>query len=195
MFRDHPVLATILNVTLGIWLVPEILLVIRTRIVRLHVTAQDRYSGLAVAGSVGLAIFAASPVAHWLPGASLPGSRIATFAVGFAIMVGGIVLRWYSIWSLRRYFTMSVLVQQGQRVVRAGPYRFVRHPSYTGALITLLGLGIALGNWVSIAVLVVVPMAGFWYRIHVEEEVLMRSLGDDYEAYMRETKRLIPGFI
>jgi protein-S-isoprenylcysteine O-methyltransferase Ste14 len=78
-------------------------------------------------------------------------------------------------------------------VVDTGPYRLVRHPSYTGLLMASLGLGIALRTWLSIPACLVPPLIAFSMRLRHEEAVLARELGEPYRAYMRRTKRLVPG--
>jgi protein-S-isoprenylcysteine O-methyltransferase Ste14 len=77
-------------------------------------------------------------------------------------------------------------------VIEAGPYRYIRHPSYTGALITVIGLGLALGNWASIVAMLACISAGYAYRIHVEEAALVSALGQPYREYMSRTARLVP---
>ena len=69
----------------------------------------------------------------------------------------------------------------------------IRHPAYLGSLTTMVGLGVALENWLSIILLVVLPLAGLLYRIAVEEKVLVGHFGQTYLDYMSRTKRLIPG--
>lgn len=73
-----------------------------------------------------------------------------------------------------------------------GPYRWIRHPSYTGALITLFGVGLALGNWLSLIVILVAGFTGYSYRVMVEERTLLTALGEPYREYMKHTKRFIP---
>ena len=91
------------------------------------------------------------------------------------------------------FFTTTVAVAAEQTVIEAGPYRLVRHPSYTGFLITLLGFGLSLtNNWLSVLVIMGGALLGFSYRIYVEERVLQEHLGQRYQEYMRRTKRLIP---
>ena len=80
------------------------------------------------------------------------------FFLGIALMWAGIAFRYYAMRVLGRYFTFQVDVHSGQTVIEAGPYHYIRHPSYTGALITVLGLGLALGNW-----------AGCWRCSHASE--------------------------
>ena len=94
---------------------------------------------------------------------------------------------------LGAFFTTTVAVAPEQTVIEAGPYRRIRHPSYTGFLLCLLGLGLTLtNNWLSLLVIMGCALIGFGYRIQVEEAVLQERLGQPYQAYMRRTKRLIP---
>jgi protein-S-isoprenylcysteine O-methyltransferase Ste14 len=76
--------------------------------------------------------------------------------------------------------------------VQSGPYRFVRHPSYTGILIMLLGVGIALTNWASLIVMLACGLIGLLYRVRVEERALAEALVQPYVDYMRHSKRFIP---
>jgi protein-S-isoprenylcysteine O-methyltransferase Ste14 len=100
------------------------------------------------------------------------------------------------VWSIRtlgRFFRYEVVVQEGHRVVDTGPYRLVRHPSYTGSLLAFLGIGIALDNWLSVAAALGLPLLGFLRRIAVEEAALTSELGDAYRSYKERTRRLVPG--
>jgi protein-S-isoprenylcysteine O-methyltransferase Ste14 len=93
---------------------------------------------------------------------------------------------------LGRFFSLTVRVAEDHRVVEKGPYRLVRHPSYTGVLITFIGLGLAVQSWGALLVLLGVFSAAFGYRMRVEEKTLLSELGDNYASYMKRTKRLIP---
>ncbi|HEX7956631.1 MAG TPA: isoprenylcysteine carboxylmethyltransferase family protein, partial [Pyrinomonadaceae bacterium] len=77
-------------------------------------------------------------------------------------------------------------------LLRAGLYRHVRHPAYTGALLAHLGLGLSFSNWWSLALSVVPYAVAAVYRIRVEERALAEAFGAEYEDYARGTKRLIP---
>jgi protein-S-isoprenylcysteine O-methyltransferase Ste14 len=121
------------------------------------------------------------------------GGGWAPFVVGFTILVAGILLRAWAILTLGRFFTPYVQVQPGQHVVESGPYRYVRHPSYTGMLLALIGLGIALDDWLSLLALALIPLAGILVRIRHEESVLLEALGEDYREYASRTSRLVPG--
>jgi protein-S-isoprenylcysteine O-methyltransferase Ste14 len=87
----------------------------------------------------------------------------------------------------------TVEVDLDQAVVTAGPYKWIRHPSYAGLLLTVAGIGLALGNWLSAAACLALPLPALAWRIHVEEVELGRVLGDAYRAYQARTARLIPG--
>ena len=87
----------------------------------------------------------------------------------------------------------TIEVDPDQAVVTTGPYRWIRHPSYAGLLLIVAGLGLAIGNWLSAAACLVLPLPALAWRIHVEEAELGRVLGDAYGAYRKGTARLIPG--
>ena len=116
----------------------------------------------------------------------------AATSLGIALFAAGLALRWYAIVHLGRFFTVNVSIAADHRLIDTGPYRIVRHPSYTGALMAFLGLGLCIANWASLLSLLVPICLVFLRRIHVEEAVLLQALGDQYRDYMRRTKRLIP---
>ena len=109
------------------------------------------------------------------------------------VFVLGLALRAWAVRVLGRFFKFTVVVQAEHRVVDTGPYRLIRHPSYTGLLMVELGLGIKLGTWLSIPACLLPPLIAFTARLLTEEYVLSRELGEPYRAYMARTKRLIPG--
>jgi protein-S-isoprenylcysteine O-methyltransferase len=119
-------------------------------------------------------------------------ARPAVFYLGLLLMAAGLLLRAYAIRQLGRYFVPEVAIQPGQQLMDRGPYRFVRHPAYTGTLLTVLGFGLALTNGLSLAIMLVLPGLAFAFRMHVEEAALLAAFGEDYRRYMQRTKRLIP---
>ena len=114
-------------------------------------------------------------------------------AVGAVCFVAGLAFRWYAIIYLGRFFTVNVAIASDHKLIDGGPYRHVRHPSYSGALLAFLGIALCIGNWASFAIIAVPILAVFLWRIHVEEAALLLGLGDQYRSYMNRTKRLIPG--
>jgi protein-S-isoprenylcysteine O-methyltransferase Ste14 len=105
----------------------------------------------------------------------------------------GLAVRVWAVATLGQAFRTSVEVDTGQAVVTAGPYRWIRHPSYTGLPVFFAGFGLGGANWLSLAICAVAPTTALMWRIRVEEDELTRVLGDRYDAYRMRTKRLIPG--
>jgi len=140
---------------------------------------------------VGVAFVAAVRIAR-LPFGALPGSPEAQLASGLVVMWAGLALRAWSIHHLGGLFRAIVVIQPDHRLVTTGPYRYLRHPSYTGALVAALGFGIALGHWPSAVILVGGWGVGIAYRIRVEETVLRGVFGAAYEEYCARTRRLVP---
>ena len=154
-------------------------------------TTHDAASRFVLIGSIYVGIGVGFGLAFGLQSAAFTSWRRPLLGLGLALMLIGMALRWYSIRVLGRSFTTTVMTRPDQTVVEAGPYRWIRHPSYTGGLITILGILVCLTNPVAFLGLIP-PLAGYAYRIHIEEKALARSLGDPYRSYMRRTKRLIP---
>ena len=113
------------------------------------------------------------------------------FYLGIALMLTGIALRQWSIQVLGRFST-TVQVTSDQRIVTNGPYSVVRHPSYSGALLTLLGLGLSAKTWAGTLVILVLFGLVYGYRISIEENLLKAEFGQEYADYAKKTKRLIP---
>jgi protein-S-isoprenylcysteine O-methyltransferase len=153
-----------------------------TRRARAGATSRDRHS-LILLWAVIIVSFWFGVQMVWLaPGATLPHPS-GFYLIGFCLFLGGLILR---------YFTVDVSISAEHRLIDSGPYRFVRHPTYTGALLAFLGLGFCLGNWLSILFLSLPIIAVFLRRVRIEERALLGALGDQYRPYMRRTKRLIP---
>ncbi len=153
----------------------------------------ERASFFVVAGSVGGGLIAALLAASHLGWAELEGARVPVFVAGAALMVAGIALRQWAIVVLGRSFTVEVRVRPGQEVIESGPYRWLAHPSYTGMIISLVGIGLMLGNWVSLVALAMIPTAGLLFRIHEEERILSAELGQPYRDFIETRARLVPG--
>jgi protein-S-isoprenylcysteine O-methyltransferase Ste14 len=114
-------------------------------------------------------------------------------AAGTVVMWLGLAVRAWAVVALGQAFRTTVEVDTDQPVVTRGPYRWVRHPSYTGLLLLMAGVGLAVGSWVGLLICVLVPGWAILRRIRVEEAELGRVLGEPYQAYRRHTRRLVPG--
>ena len=182
--------ALILDAAYAIWLVPEF---IHTYTHRVDTTsaADDRRSGLGVALGIWVGIFLAYALAAE-PHTVILWQPALLFALGITLMVTGVAFRWYAVAMLGKYFSFQLAIQPGQTVVEQGPYRWIRHPSYTGSLITMFGLGLVFTNWLSLFAILIAGFIGYSYRVSVEEQILIKALGEPYRAYMQRTKRFIP---
>jgi protein-S-isoprenylcysteine O-methyltransferase len=140
---------------------------------------------------IGVSVWLGFNLAYLLPSADMDAAP-AIRRLGVALFAAGLAIRWYAIVHLGRFFTVNVAIAANHRLVDTGPYRIVRHPSYTGALMAFLGLALCLANWASLAALVPIFLVFRW-RVHVEETALIDALGEPYRNYMKRTKRLIPG--
>lgn len=126
---------------------------------------------------------------------ALPLSPTHQYVVAITLLAVGLVLRWTAILTLGRFFTVDVAIHSDHRLVDTGLYGVVRHPSYTGMLLTFLGLGVSFGNWVSFVLLVLPVTLALYRRILTEEQALLKALGAPYEDYCARTSRLIPGLL
>ncbi|MDQ2791282.1 MAG: isoprenylcysteine carboxylmethyltransferase family protein [Actinomycetota bacterium] len=197
VFYDHPIAAGVFWVAYAVSAAVEVTVAWRSRDRATGPADLDRGSKRFVVASIWVAFIAGFTLGGAVAGAviaeSMPLVRWVVFGVGVALIVFGAGLRQWAITTLGRFFTLEVRIAEDQPVIDSGPYRLVRHPSYAGALLTFLGIGLALGNWLSPAVLALVPTLGFVRRITVEEQALSAQLGDSYRRYAATHRRLIPG--
>jgi protein-S-isoprenylcysteine O-methyltransferase Ste14 len=136
--------------------------------------------------------FVAYFVAFRVPAFAMPGPGAVYLGSGIALMWLGIGLRQWAVHTLGRFFTFTVAVHDEHSVVTGGPYRVVRHPSYSGGTLSSIGTGIALGNWLALLIVVLVPLAGVVNRIKVEERAMVDGIGPAYAEYAARRKRLVP---
>jgi len=179
-----------LQLTLAGWAVFELGLRVRERIGGKGSTARDRGTRALVAVTLAIAIALALVTGSRSTGPEIAGPYRS---LGVIVVWLGLAIRVWAVAALGRAFRTTVEVDSGQAVVSTGPYRWVRHPSYTGLLLIVTGCGLAAGNWLALAVCALLPLPALLRRIHVEEAELTSVLGDRYRAYQAQTKRLIPG--
>lgn len=153
---------------------------------------RDRFSRYLIIGGMLVGFMLAVAAANWLHIADITSLRPQVFYAGLALMLGGLVFRWVAIRQLGQFFVPEVVIQPGQHVIDRGLYRYLRHPSYTGTLLTVVGYGLALTNWLSLFIMLTVFLKIYLVRMLVEESALVEAFGDEYRQYMRRTKRIIP---
>ncbi|MGH2869025.1 MAG: methyltransferase family protein [Solirubrobacteraceae bacterium] len=185
-----PAAHTILQASLASWAAIELALRIRSR--QQTGTSRPEWSVYLIFGAIALSTVLAGDAArdHLAPSTSASsGPAIA----GLAMLWTGVVFRLWAILTLGRFFKFAVVIQPEHQVIQTGPYRWLRHPSYTGALIALIGLGVSQGDWLATAAMTIGPLIAFLVRIHVEEHALRQALGEEYARYATHTRNLMPG--
>jgi protein-S-isoprenylcysteine O-methyltransferase Ste14 len=189
---SQPVARIAFYVVVGIWLLLEWQVRVRSHFNR-QGSRSARGSPLVVIAFVGAGLGGGVALAGNVHAAAITDGRWPLFVVGLLLMSAGIAIRQWAVAVLGRFFTIDVRVHPGQTVVERGPYRWVRHPAYTGLIVTFVGLGLALGNWAALAVLAVVPTVGLLVRIRFEERALLEGLGEPYRRFAASRPRLFPG--
>jgi protein-S-isoprenylcysteine O-methyltransferase Ste14 len=154
--------------------------------------SQDRWTKWIVVLASRVSVFAALAIAALVPGLRAYANDWWTLGLGVAAVLAGVALRAWAILTLGRYFRREVTIESGQRLVRRGPYRRLRHPSYAGILLSVAGLGLAFGSWAGAAVALLAMFAGMLPRIRVEERALAQAFGADYTDYADSTARVLP---
>lgn len=174
------------------WVAAEMWLQIRQRLRSGRTKSTEWRSFGVIFLSIMAGDFVAVYTAHHLRVLHLPLSS-GLFVAATVLIWAGAGFRLWAIRTLGQFFRAVVHVQEGHKVVRSGPYRYLRHPSYTGLLVALVGLGLVFTNVVSWVIFVCCAVASILYRIRVEERVLNEALGNEYADYAAHTKRLVPG--
>jgi protein-S-isoprenylcysteine O-methyltransferase len=114
------------------------------------------------------------------------------FVIGMLLVWGGLLLRYWSIHTLGRFFSTRLVIQERHELITAGPYKILRHPSYTGALLTFIGFGLGTGNWMSVLVLLGTALVTYAWRIRAEERMLTEQFGEAFQEHKKHTWAIIP---
>jgi protein-S-isoprenylcysteine O-methyltransferase Ste14 len=174
------------------WIASEVLIAVATRTRSSRGEVKDRGTQLLLWIVIFGSITAAMWISHVVP-APIFGRAHWLRLAGLLILAAGLVIRWAAILNLGSAFSANVAIRDAQRMRTTGLYRYVRHPSYLGLALIFLAIGVYSRNWVSLGIVVVLPMLTLLYRIRVEEAALREAFGDEYIAYSRTTRRLVPG--
>jgi len=111
---------------------------------------------------------------------------------GSVLIIVGMIIRFIAIRSLGKFFTVDLAIQDNHRLIMTGLYKYIRHPSYSGSLLSFLGFSLSLNNWLSFIIIMLPILVTFINRIYIEEKLLRKEFGSEYEEYSKRTKRLIP---
>lgn len=145
---------------------------------------------IVIISSISLSIFVAN--IHFEDFSLMITTQNWIIFLGLIVLFIGILTRFLIIKSLGKYFTVDVTIREGHQIKKDGVYSVLRHPSYSASLLTFLGLGLFLNNWITLFIAFIPPFLAFLYRIKIEEKALIEQFGQDYIDYKRQTKKLIP---
>jgi protein-S-isoprenylcysteine O-methyltransferase Ste14 len=113
--------------------------------------------------------------------------------LGLVMVALGVTFREWAVMSLGRFFTVTVTIAAQQTLVKRGPYHWLRHPAYSGSILSLVGFSLSLGTWMGGLLVLFLSLGGYLYRVQIEERVLLGVFGDEYRDYMQHTWRFFPG--
>ena len=123
--------------------------------------------------------------------ATIGPHSIALYWIGVALLLGGLG---FAVWARRRLgrnWSGTVTIKQDHELIRTGPYRWVRHPIYTGLLLAFIGSTVALDQWRGVVATLLVTLA-FLLKIRTEETWMTETFGAAYTRYRTEVRALIP---
>ena len=152
------------------------------------ILVQD-HSSFLIIQIVGIATIAAAIAFRYLNWPIAPG---AVQYIGLLLIPAGLAVREWAIIKLGRFFSRTVQIEPGHKLITDGPYRWIRHPAYTGMVLIYLGIALAIGTWLGGVVTLGLMLAATMYRIGIEEQVLIDTFGNEYRDYMKRTWRLFP---
>jgi protein-S-isoprenylcysteine O-methyltransferase Ste14 len=190
VYSGNPTATAFFSCLVAVWVVGEVAIRVHS-LLRVGAQHRDRGSYLVIVGSLLVGFAGGAALASAFPGAAFGEGQPTLTVAALVLLMVGVALRFYAVLVLGRFFTVTVMVGSDHQVVHTGPYRFVRHPSYTGLLLAIAGILLSWGNWAAMLGLLPI-LAALGYRIRVEERALTDQLGDVYRAYAQRTKRLIP---
>jgi protein-S-isoprenylcysteine O-methyltransferase Ste14 len=177
----------VMMVICSLWFLSEVLINIFTRSKKSESDSYDHNS----LGLIWIVIISSIIIGNFIA-FRFPGFKESTFFSGLALIIVGITIRLIAIFSLKSLFNANVAIHHNHKLKTDGIYKKVRHPSYSGSLLSFLGLGITLGNWISLIVVFVPVLCAFLYRINIEEKALTNNFREEYLNYKKKTKKLVP---
>jgi protein-S-isoprenylcysteine O-methyltransferase Ste14 len=188
---QRDVASIVFSVSIAVWVLFESVMRIRQRSLLRGRPARDP-SGVVLAACLSASVVATLQLGLHGP-LPWPGGRLWPLLAGEILIVAGIALRAWSISTLGRFFQYRIEVQSEHYVVTGGPYRYVRHPSYSGVALVVIGIALAAGDVLGLVVTLILASVGLAVRIPAEERQLTEALGAQYEQFAAHRKRLVPG--
>ena len=120
------------------------------------------------------------------------GKTLVISYIGLFLILTGMIIRFIAIYTLGSFFTVDLTIKENHKIKKDGLYKIIRHPAYSGALLSFLGFGLSLNDYTSLAIIAIPVTLAFINRIMIEEKLLTDQFGTEYSDYMNKTYRLIP---
>jgi len=152
--------------------------------------SSDRNSVLVILIMSSLSV--AFAVSEWAYTSANTSSDFIMTLIGGGLLLVGIAVRVWAIQTLGKHFTATATLLNDHKLIIDGPYKFVRHPSYLGAFMAIIGCPVFLNAPIAIIIAIIAMSIAYYLRISVEEKMLGDYFGDGYKTYKQTTKRLIP---
>jgi protein-S-isoprenylcysteine O-methyltransferase Ste14 len=122
----------------------------------------------------------------------IPSSAAVSFA-GFAAALLGLAVALWARVHLGQYWSDKVVLQEGHRLIRTGPYAYMRHPIYSGVSLGVAGTGVVLGEWRGVAAFLLL-LINYAIKARREEKILAQEFGEDFTLHREQTGFLLPRF-
>lgn len=177
----------------GLWVVYWTLMAWQVKPARRHESVLKSATHLVPLAVAGIMVGWPHPDWGWLTSPSLAPDIVKTGA-GWLLIVAGLL---FTVWArvrLGRNWSGIVTLKQDHELVRSGPYRWVRHPIYTGLLLAVAGTALIVGQWRGVMGWAIV-FASFWFKLRREERWMLEVFGEQYSDYRRHTKAIVPGVL
>jgi len=142
--------------------------------------------GVSGAGQIG-------SLMEWAYFQGAPLAMDAWTTAGVVCLVAGTTFRLWAINTLKNNFAATVQIKQDQQLITTGPYRWLRHPSYTGAWIAMIGAALLMHSYLGLVLMGPGMLLVYMRRIAVEERTLEQAFGNAYTSMKQNTQRLVPG--
>lgn len=153
---------------------------------RESIASSLRYSAVILLGFVTM----------FVPLGDALGRRVLPPSPGLSLIA--VALNWagvlFAIWAriyLGRNWSATVALKHEHELVRTGPYRLMRHPIYSGMLLACIGIAVEVDRWQALIGLAF-AFIGFRFKSRIEERLMVKRFGRQYEDYRRTTNALFP---
>jgi protein-S-isoprenylcysteine O-methyltransferase Ste14 len=143
-----------------------------------------------LSGTIGILLVIAAPIFNTYSIGYWSYENVG--CLGVILMLGGLAMRYWAAKTLGEFYTRTLQIIEGQKIVDIVPYNIIRHPGYLGTLLMEIGAGLAVTNWIVLLAVIAIGITSRAYRIGVEEKMLEASFGEEYKIYSYKTWKLVP---